>query len=305
MPVYFYNGVPLIRDGAVAIDEACCCRLCDCPCCPDEDFGGFRITIVAAEPAGGFAQPCCEDVGGVYDALITEENPTACEGRTFVTLGCGTLEVSWNIGCGGEFKTLGVVVILRSDLGEAEAQVNNQVALNDPCADLNFTDLQDTLIFPGVGDCAELTISAEALPCGVGGNPPVDPLAFVDPTGVPYESPGGDNYLAPNTAGISVQHPRPAPVAKPANPKRELRPKRKRALRAKRLPIVQCKHQGEVLGRAGCSCGHKPDVFHCQLLNAPCVQLSPSKPIVKLQGGQRIDRPHVCKLCEHYEAGTQ
>jgi hypothetical protein len=182
MPVYFYNGLPLIRDGAVAVDEACCCGepLCDCACCPDEDFGGFKISIVAAEPAGGFAEPCCEDVGGVYFALITEENPTACEGRTFVTLGCGELEVTWNIGCGGTVKTLSVSVILRSGLGTAEAQVNNQVALTDPCSDLNFTGLQDTLTFPGVGDCADLTISAEALPCGISSDPP----GMLNPQGI-------------------------------------------------------------------------------------------------------------------------
>jgi hypothetical protein len=182
MPVYFYNGLPLIRDGAVAVDEACCCGepLCDCACCPDEDFGGFKISIVAAEPAGGFAEPCCEDVGGVYFALITEENPTACEGRTFVTLGCGQLEIGWNIGCGGTVKTLNVGVILRSGLGTAEAQVNNQVALTDPCSDLNFTGLQDTLTFPGVGDCADLTISAEALPCGISSDPP----GMLNPQGI-------------------------------------------------------------------------------------------------------------------------
>ena len=305
MPVYFYNGLPLIRDGAVAVDEACCCGepLCDCPCCPDENFGGFKITIIANEPAGGFAEPCCEDVGGVYFALITQENPTACEGRTFVTLGCGELEVTWNIGCGGTVKTLNVGVILRSGLGTAEAQVNNQVALADPCSDLNFTGLQDTLTFPGVGDCAELTIAAEALPCGVSGDgpgddddpgngdPPLDP----DPDPPPPPPDDDDEDDPPDPGPGPGPAPGPAPLAK-----KRTKPNRRRKARKQRQSLPICQHRGELLGVGYCSCGARPNVHQCTLLDRPCIPRSSGKPIARLTDGTRIDSPTCCNVCPHH-----
>ncbi len=313
MPVYFYQGKPLIRGGKVAVDEACCCgpECCCGPCIR------FRWVIQGVTPittcdgcddvnsTGGWITgdifPTIEDGVCTYEATLDPDpNPLAgCEDFSFSLKAKITCPVEGGIRVESSVQ-IGLIVAPPPAPGDPPLTGVPHFILDEVVEDCD--DYSQSLGRSGTPsnvcdiDTATITLSIE--PC-------LSALAFVDPAGVPYESPDGDNYLAPNTASVSVQQPRPALVAKPTQLKRQPRPKRKRARRAKRLPILQCKHQGEVLGRADCSCGHKPDVFHCELLDAPCVQRSPAKPIVKLQGGQRIDRPHVCKLCEHYEAGTQ
>jgi hypothetical protein len=66
------------------------------------------------------------------------------------------------------------------------------------------------------------------------------------------------------------------------------------------LPVV-CKHLGDAMGIADCGCSGKPMVYHCNLLNKPCMKKSVSKPVSRV-GDKRISRPQVCSLCDHFEA---
>ena len=65
------------------------------------------------------------------------------------------------------------------------------------------------------------------------------------------------------------------------------------------LPVV-CKHLGDAMGIADCGCSGKPMIYHCNLLNQPCMKKSVSKPVSRV-GGKRISRPQVCSLCDHFE----
>jgi hypothetical protein len=65
------------------------------------------------------------------------------------------------------------------------------------------------------------------------------------------------------------------------------------------LPI--CQHRGEELGKADCQCAGKPMVWHCTLLDKPCVAQTVGKPITKA-GSKRISSPVACSLCDHFEA---
>jgi hypothetical protein len=65
------------------------------------------------------------------------------------------------------------------------------------------------------------------------------------------------------------------------------------------LPI--CQHRGEELGKADCQCAGKPMVWHCTLLDQPCIENTVGKPITKA-GNKRISSPVACSLCDHFEA---
>jgi hypothetical protein len=86
--------------------------------------------------------------------------------------------------------------------------------------------------------------------------------------------------------------------------KKLTRKARKRKARRVRQPKVQlpiCQHRGEELGKADCQCAGKPMVWHCTLLDQPCIAQTVGKPITKA-GDKRISSPVACSLCDHFEA---
>jgi hypothetical protein len=82
--------------------------------------------------------------------------------------------------------------------------------------------------------------------------------------------------------------------------KKKAKGKKKRPPK-KRIQLPVCQHLGEELGLADCGCGGKPMIYHCNLLNKPCMKTSVSKPVSRV-GDKRISRPQVCSLCDHFEA---
>jgi hypothetical protein len=81
--------------------------------------------------------------------------------------------------------------------------------------------------------------------------------------------------------------------------KKKARGKKKRPPK-KRTQLPVCQHLGEELGLADCGCGGKPMIYHCNLLNKPCMKNSVSKPVSRV-GDKKISRPQVCSLCDHFE----
>jgi hypothetical protein len=87
---------------------------------------------------------------------------------------------------------------------------------------------------------------------------------------------------------------------------RKLRNKRARTntarkVRQKTAELPICQHRGEELGKADCRCAGKPMVWHCTLLDQPCIAQTVGKPITKA-GNKRISSPVACSLCDHFEA---
>ena len=79
---------------------------------------------------------------------------------------------------------------------------------------------------------------------------------------------------------------------------RKARKTRARKLKTE-LPI--CQYRGEELGKADCQCAGKPMVWHCTLLDQPCIEKTVGKPVTRA-GSKRISSPVACSLCDHFEA---
>lgn len=298
MTVYFYQGKPLVFGNLVGMDEACCCVECCCgPCIK------FRFEIEGVTDGGSC--PGCVDTNGtwitgeitpsivdgvcVYEADVTPSpNPLAdCEDPAFNLTAKITCPVEGGIRVEASV-TIGIIVQPPPAPGEPAIGELPHFVLDTTVADC--TDISEELSQSGTTSniCgltgATVTLSVE--PC-------IDPLAFVDPNGVAYESPGGENYIAPNTASVSLRAPKQPRAPEPP------RSKQKRERKAKiELPI--CKHRGEEIGKANCGCAGKPMVWNCNLFNQPCVARAVGKPITKA-GNQRISSPLACSVCECFE----
>jgi len=82
---------------------------------------------------------------------------------------------------------------------------------------------------------------------------------------------------------------------------RKARKRKARRVRQPKVELPICQHRGEELGKADCQCAGKPMVWHCTLLDQPCIAQTVGKPITKA-GSKRISSPVACSLCEHFEA---
>jgi hypothetical protein len=294
---YFFQGKPLIRGGKPAMNERCCC-VDECCCGPCIRFrfevsgltdGGDCAGCVDANDTyiTGEVNPVITDGVCVYEVDITPDpNPlSACDDPTFSLKAKITCPVEGGIRVEASVQ-IGLIIAPSPAPGEPSLAGVPHFILDEVYATCD--DFSEALARSGttsnICGIADATVTLSVDPC-------ISPLAYLDPDGVPYESPGGDNYLAPNTASVPLRAPK-----QPRPPKQ----KRKRERKVKvELPV--CQHRGEELGKADCQCAGKPVVWHCTLLDQPCIAQTVGKPITKA-GSTRISSPVACSLCEHFEA---
>jgi hypothetical protein len=291
---YFFGGKPLIRGGKPAMAESCCCGEDECCCGPCLKF---RFTIQGVTDGGTCAD--CADVNGTYitgeiapnivDGVCTYEtliiplpNPlAACEDAAFELVAKITCPVDGQIRLEASVQ-IGIILLPPVGPGDPPVSPDPHFLLDTlydgDCFNID-EEIPRTLTLSNICGLTGATATIAVLPC-------VNPLAYIDPASVPYESPMGENYIAPSTASVggSCRNTRHLGTIRVRQPKQ-----------------TGCRHRGQLIGAADCGCAGKPKVYHCTLLGKPCTPKSAGKPIVRIVDGPRIESPMPCSICEHYQ----
>jgi hypothetical protein len=315
LTIYFYDGKPLVFGNLVGVDQACCCddECCCGPCVR------FRWTLAGwADTLLGCG---CPNVNGEYQSADVLQD----------VLNDGTCIYTTALVIEEPLAACDAVIVLAAEI---LCPVEGKIRLRGLVGELSVADLPVDPLNAGLPELLE-RVFADQPPLGTVAlfdgeetdatcDQEIDLVRTAQASGfcslaaasakLQVEACPAANQLAWGNAGMfwggepMIWGPTPASVFEstisgdwPPAGRSKRRAQGAGSPKRRCQEDPPCVHRGAELGIADCRCGGKPAVYQCNLLQVPCVAHSPGKRIRKLVGGQAIDQPLACTLCDHYQ----